>query len=1123
MKVRRKALPDSATFEVETIALAPTTNAGCIYPPQPVHAPPAAPESSTWLWSAYLDENPPSDSGVRGRPAAPSAFPRHQQTIDIVLDGNPLTVPGTLGQYRLITQIGAGGFAVVFRAVRVDDGEEVAVKFLATADPARLDDERRVQDAIGQHPNVVRYLTHEKTLATKPSGERIAIFFIVMELVDGQTLQNLIGKDLLKVKHIPPTHMDRVFRQVLGALEHMHALPTPVIHRDVSMKNLMVARAASCSPADLTNAVVKLMDFGMSLRLTGTHGPASPGGTPPYVAPEQFQADCVWGPAIDLYSVGVLAFTLLFGFSPWSKHEHRPDLLRAGTDPLLLQKRDATHVRRVIEAQAPGTPARVREFFETALHPDPGRRRFKCAKDMREALSQVCMELEKERDGTPTPLSSLAYAPRGTDHVPLRIAPRAAEVHVRKLLGAITLMHEQGYVHGSLHPAVITEKQLGQCEILSASASRTGPGKLDRDAFRASRYAASELRVPNAVQTNAGDVYAAAVITVELLTNRKYEAGRSIDYLPPLARKVFSAALHTKANKRLTARQLLDELPAVFGAMEKLHGVLTADDGVKISLEGMAYHQGLPVRLPRSDLEAVLCGIFNVLQEVHSLGVPHGQLTPAHVLFDSWPSGARLVGSQFAEELWPVASHPPSTGHEQVIKYCGRPSLTDPADPFAIDWMAYGRIAAELMTGTIPANEGEIAAFPPLRDFLRKALMFSGGPPGPLTLGEVREACMHYAQLPSYAATLDEDRTKLRAELALTKRTMKEYATEIQRLREERAAHATAQATPDTSTPDTSDASQNGRSYAVHQEQSHPPRTLTRRSPAWTAVRLLGLGLAAAAVCVAGAVVGWQVHARSAKTEAEHAADVVSTQVSALENEVRQRTLDEARQREHDEHVQAQQAKLVWIAGGRLVRGELRDPSMARSVVIRPFEMDRTEVTVDDFLTCVRGGACSESRMAENCNARLPGHGNYPVNCVTWRDSVAFCAWAGKRLPTEDEWEYAARGVTERAYPWGEDAPAPLLGCFQPAHEPGSCEVGTYPRGASPFGILDMAGGVFEWTTTQPCDCPDGICPACDKRVVRGGGPDCLTTYDYRASKWMELDGTTKWRDVGFRCARDTY
>jgi len=205
-------------------------------------------------------------------------------------------------------------------------------------------------------------------------------------------------------------------------------------------------------------------------------------------------------------------------------------------------------------------------------------------------------------------------------------------------------------------------------------------------------------------------------------------------------------------------------------------------------------------------------------------------------------------------------------------------------------------------------------------------------------------------------------------------------------------------------------------------------------------------------------------------------------------------------------------------------------------VRVAAFAIDATEVTVRDYDGCVFARACKPSGLASGetslCNdARTrPDH---PANCVDWDDAHAFCAWAGKRLPTEEEWEYAARGADERAYPWGDVAPMTNMvnalgeGDGFAATSP----VATYDAGRSPFGVYDMAGNVWEWTAdrydasyyaTAPSVNPAGPVDG-GERVIRGGGFDAASIARFvRASARAHADpeSTGAGDSQGFRCAQ---
>jgi formylglycine-generating enzyme required for sulfatase activity len=199
-----------------------------------------------------------------------------------------------------------------------------------------------------------------------------------------------------------------------------------------------------------------------------------------------------------------------------------------------------------------------------------------------------------------------------------------------------------------------------------------------------------------------------------------------------------------------------------------------------------------------------------------------------------------------------------------------------------------------------------------------------------------------------------------------------------------------------------------------------------------------------------------------------------------------------------------------------------------RDVHLSAYQIDRYEVTVGEFREFIKaanykttaeqdGKPWNETWRADNVGSRF----DHPVRFVSWWDAERYCNWAGKRLPTEAEWERAARGTDGRLYPWGNDFDRARVATGDTA------DVGLYLNNASPIGALDMAGNVWEWVADwfkadyyaqNVNDNPKGPEKA-DQRVIRGGS-FTNAPYDLRVTKRIKEDAGRSNRDVGFRCAK---
>jgi formylglycine-generating enzyme required for sulfatase activity len=199
----------------------------------------------------------------------------------------------------------------------------------------------------------------------------------------------------------------------------------------------------------------------------------------------------------------------------------------------------------------------------------------------------------------------------------------------------------------------------------------------------------------------------------------------------------------------------------------------------------------------------------------------------------------------------------------------------------------------------------------------------------------------------------------------------------------------------------------------------------------------------------------------------------------------------------------------------------------ASTVSVDPFCMDVTEVTVAAYASCVRLSRCSpasttafwvdipdadRARWSPACNADRSDRQDHPANCVEWSQADAYCRAQGKRLPSADEWEWAARGASRGwRHPWGAARPTSQLCWSGVTHRDSTCAVASFPQGDAPGGIHDLAGNVWELTSTATADAG---------RIAMGGG------YNVDAESLVDVSvripGEIGFRgpNTGFRCVR---
>ncbi len=225
---------------------------------------------------------------------------------------------------------------------------------------------------------------------------------------------------------------------------------------------------------------------------------------------------------------------------------------------------------------------------------------------------------------------------------------------------------------------------------------------------------------------------------------------------------------------------------------------------------------------------------------------------------------------------------------------------------------------------------------------------------------------------------------------------------------------------------------------------------------------------------------------------------------------------------------------LLYVPAGEFTMGSETgndEEKPIHTIYLDGFWIDQTEVTNRQYALCVTAGQCISPNETDS-SLRSIYYGNsefddYPVIYVNWNMAKTYCEWAGRRLPTEAEWEKAARGMDERTYPWGED-----ISCNEANYDPkDSCFgdttiAGNFTSGESPYGVYDMAGNVWEWvsdwyseTYYQDSPLSNPLGPDSGQyRVLRGGSFDSSTS-GVRTTNRYRYEPTYTLLSIGFRCA----
>jgi serine/threonine-protein kinase len=548
---------------------------------------------------------------------------------------------------------------------------------------------------------------------------------------------------------------------------------------------------------------------------------------------------------------------------------------------------------------------------------------------------------------------------------------------------------------------------------------------------------------------------------------------------------------------------------------------------------------------PWAEAMTVLQGIAAALDYAHGEGIIHRDLKPANILLDPH-TGAVLTDFGFAKLVGESSMSLSLSGGVMGTPAYIAPEIWDGQDPTAqSDIYALGCVVYELLTGgrlfegktpsvvmrkhlldgpQFPASwpEGTPQG---VEDVLRKAL--AREPAGRYaSAGELLAALRHLEAEElrrKEEAVIRRQREAEAVAAAARERARLQAETEKQRAAQEAAQKQAAAAAAQRQQWETEQAAvaaaRERERYQAEQvappqpavfapvQQQPAPRSASKHKafPRWTWAPLSIVGLVAIVSLIGG--LRWLL------TPADQPFAEPTTQTRPADG-----------------------MAMVYVPEGEFRMGSTKgdsDEEPVHTVALDGFWIDRTEVTNAQYQKCVTAGRCDPSDYVSDSGFN---GANQPVVGVSWHDAVAYCEWAGGRLPTEAEWEYAARGPEGLTYPWGNRFDGARLNfCDRSCSSSWmvwkandgyeyTAPVGSYPDGASWIGALDLSGNVWEWVADWYGTYPSGrqVNPtgpqSGDYRVLRGGSWGNVEDHTRGADRFRNTPSNTYYIFYGFRC-----